>query len=120
MPHWRRPVLGVTLAIALVVVGGCANYQYQRTLTSWKGAPLQELVDAWGPSHEQFRNEQGHMVYQWSYREIGIGDTSASFQYKTGRQKRSPFCQTRFTVDDRNIIQKWAYRGDDCSGTPRS
>ena len=117
MQNRRRAGIAVVAPMTLLLASGCAAL-YERTLDSWKGAPVQELVDSWGPPHEQFRDPRGSMVYQWSHRDID-GGSNASFQYKSGRQQVSPFCQTRFTVDENDIVRKWSYRGNDCSGTPR-
>ena len=120
MPQRQTAKIAIVMSATLLLAGGCGKLMYERALNSWQGAPVQELVDSWGPPHEQFRDERGNMVYQWSHRDIDGGSSKASFQYKTGRQKISPFCRTRFTVDENGIVREWTYRGNDCSGAARS
>lgn len=106
--------------LALMVLGACTD-AYERTLNTWRGAPVEELIGAWGPPHEESRDVDGHTIYQWSYREIGgPADTRASFQYKSSRKRKPPYCLTWITVDDADIIRKWAYRGSECFGDPRT
>lgn len=120
MRRWRKAGIAIVVPTTLLLVNGCAGFFYERALDSWQGAPIQELVDSWGPAHEQYRDNRGNMVYQWSHRDIDGGRSKAAFQYRSGKQKVSPFCRTRFTVDENDIVRHWTYFGNDCSGAARS
>ena len=79
------------------------------TLNSWKGAPADELTASWGPPHEQFRDDDGRKVYQWSFREIGENASAAGFHYQAKGPEKKPYCHTRFYIDDADRIEGWAF-----------
>lgn len=118
MPAMNRPRAALFALCAGLPLAACGT-AYDRTLDSWVGAPVASLTDSWGPAHMRFRDDEGRRVYQWSFREIGGRQTAAAFHYQQERDRTPPYCETRIFVDDGGVVRGWAWRGNDCFGTPR-
>ena len=88
--HLKRCLLVALVAVSLISIS-CADRRNAR-MDSWKGHPIEELIEHWGAPSGTARLKDGRTVYTW----IAV--------YGSGRTYRSTF-----TASKDGIIESWSY-----------
>ncbi|MBW2716045.1 MAG: hypothetical protein JRD03_08210 [Deltaproteobacteria bacterium] len=86
----KRALLVAFLAVAAISIS-CADRRNVR-MESWKGHPIEELIEHWGAPSGTAQLKNGRTVYTW----IAV--------YGSGRTYRSTF-----TASKDGIIESWSY-----------
>jgi hypothetical protein len=88
---------------------GCAGNKYEKTLDTWMGHDVNELINAWGPPSSTFDMPDGHKMYTWAFdggaQAFSIGNNA--YAVKRG-------CVTTFTVGASGKVETWRYEGNAC------
>lgn len=123
--------------IAGGLLAGCetaTTQKYEARLERWVGAPVDDLVLAWGPPDSSFKLEDGREVIEYKKSEVtgygsgasvGVGTWSGSRGGGFGTGVGFPLgghpsdriathtCETRFIVADR-VVKAWSWEGNNC------
>ena len=125
----------------VVFLSGCfpTTDGYKKIVKSWVGAHVDELVSVWGIPNSSFDLSAGGKILEYVHsRTIQSGGYSysspqttnlsgfASGSYWSGTAttyvtQTTPVysstytCKTRFTVNSRGYITKYAFQGNDCT-----
>ena len=86
----KRALLVTLFAVTAISIS-CADPRNER-MESWRGHPIEELIQHWGAPSGTAKLSDGRMVYTW----IAV--------YGSGRTYRSTF-----TVAKDGIIESWSY-----------
>jgi hypothetical protein len=126
---------GAVGAAALLGLSGCVGtMMYDSKFDTWHGAPLDELVMAWGIPSGEYRMQDGsRMIEYYGSRVMSVpGGTVPETSYgsfstpqgmvtgtmTTYRQAPSTSiggsCRTNFKVDPQGIIREHNWTGFDC------
>lgn len=96
--------------LALLAVG-CVS----KTMKSWEGHHISEVIQAWGPPSNVTTDGKGGKVYSWySHRNLpsstqGRTETSGDFHGTTS--DNSYDAGRHFFVNDRGYIYAWRWKG---------
>ena len=106
---------GVVWLVIMLMLTGCTGRTMNRVITSWQGATLDEVVQAWGyPSGE--KTIAGHHLYSWDE----YHGASASGGFWPGAQKwggvsvHDEYCTRILEVGGDNRIIGGQWEGTDC------
>jgi hypothetical protein len=101
------------IAIASVMLFGCATAQLNSGLQKVVGAPVDVLVNAWGyPAAE--REIMGRKLYIWS----NEGGAMAVPMYGGGVFAARLQCQVQVSVDAQNIVTSYQWSGNNGGCAP--
>lgn len=101
------------IAIAAMLLGGCATARLNSGLEKVMGQPVDVLVSAWGyPGGE--REIMGHKIYIWS----NDGDAMAVPLYGGGVFAARLQCQVQVTVNGQQIVTSYQWSGNNGGCAP--
>jgi len=116
---------------AVALVGGCALSPpwWQAELREWQGAPVSELLDAWGPPVRMQSGGDQHavLVYERTreldYRIEALADPGAPLDASRGPQARQlpggpGECTLFFEIEDGTVTEA-RHEGGGCDIVPR-
>jgi len=92
-----------------------------RIMRSWDGAPIDAAIAQWGyPQQEQ--TIAGHKLYHWFYNKsfampattTGTVSNGLVNLTTTGGETISGECRRTLEVDQRNIVIRWEWAGNNC------
>jgi hypothetical protein len=95
------------IAIAALLLTGCATERLNSSLQRVIGQPIDILVSAWGYPAGQ-REMMGHTIYVWS----NDGGAMAVPMYGGGVFAARLQCQVQVSVDDRRIVRSYQWSGN--------
>ncbi|MBP6564024.1 MAG: hypothetical protein KA200_00265 [Burkholderiales bacterium] len=93
------------LAVGALALAGCMTSTMEGVLEPWVGAPIDEVVEQWGPPSQSTPVARGRTVATWdSSRLVLLGGTGGTFS-----------CVRQMTFDDasRRVVD-WRWSGNDC------
>lgn len=103
------------ILIALfVLLAGCASTgrNYDKTLSSWFGHPITDLIASWGAPTSTTTLPDGSNVYEFVRQESSRNITSDG---AGGMLLNNALeCRTTFITDAKGIIQRYVYKGNVC------
>jgi len=135
----NRLLFGVVAALCLV---GCANFN--ETMKSWEGHPLDEVVANWGPPTSLYQRDDGGVTATWSrsgnmtlyvpggttpqttrttgnitgtYGQPigGYNSTSTTYVQQPNQPINIPMsCTASFTTNSQKVITSWSWQGNNC------
>jgi len=96
----KRALLVALLAVAAISIS-CADTRTAR-MDSWRGHPIEELIEHWGAPNSTAKLQGGRRVYTW----ITV--------YSMGRSYRSTF-----TTSKDGTIESWSRQPSSIPGYPK-
>lgn len=130
-----RYVMKAACAALLLMTSGCVGtMMYDSKLDSWHGAPLDELVMAWGIPTGEYRMQDGSRLIEYfgsrsftvpgatvpetTYGTFNTPQGMVTGSMTTYRQAPSSTiggsCRTTFKVDAQGVIRDHSWSGFDC------
>jgi hypothetical protein len=119
----RKLAIVVVAAVLTGCSGGFGNMD--GIMKSWEGASLDAVIAQWGyPDQEQ--TIAGRKIYRWHHNKSysmpatssstvsTIGSTAYVRTTTTPGAVISGSCQRIIEVDERNIVRKWEWTGNNC------
>jgi hypothetical protein len=94
-------------------------------MKSWQGAPLDAAIAQWGYPHQE-QVIAGHKIYRWFYTKSAaipattsgtvtqVGNTAFVSATTSGGGVMQGSCTRILEVDDRNVIIRWQWEGNNC------
>lgn len=112
--------------IALLLLVGCPA-QVSKTLASWEGHNVNELLASWGPPSQAFSDGRGGQVFVYAHTRSWIQPGSATTNVSASTYGNYTYGQATtiyrpayvqgytayrmFWIDDTGTIYSWAWRG---------
>ena len=123
---------GLWLLGAILLLAGCATTtNYQTTVSSWYGAPAQDLFSSWGYPDITERAPEGHHLYIYkktdnasqpapdfpgrSFTMTEEGNVLDPALIEQQKAREGVVCQTTFEADRSNHIVRVSFEGPSCS-----
>jgi hypothetical protein len=119
----RRAFLPLILLGLAACSGGFGTMD--RVMASWEGAPLDAVIAQWGYPHQE-QTIAGHKLYRWFYTKTfampatttgsvtAIGNTAFVNTTTMGGGIVRGDCVRTLEVNERNIVTKWEWSGNNC------
>ncbi len=116
------------LILLTVIVSGCSTTStMNKIMGSWHGEHLDAVIEQWGYPTSQ-ANIAGRQLYYWQKTtnsvipiytpqsgSFNVGTTSGTYRGSTTSYiPVSGTCVRVLEVDDKNIVKRWQWEGDDC------
>lgn len=110
------------VALAAVLLSGCGE-NISKTMQSWVGHNVNELIAAWGPPTEVFSDDRGGSVFVYARTTSWVQPGSATTTYTgnhgygqattvyTPAVVQSHTSYRMFWIDSDGTIYNWAWRG---------
>lgn len=109
------------VALAVVLVSGCENIS--KTMQSWVGHNVNELIAAWGPPTEILSDDRGGSVFIYARTRRWVQPATTTITYSgnhgygqvttvyTPERVESYTTYRMFWIDSEGTIYNWAWRG---------
>lgn len=126
----RRPGHVFALVALAALAGACAapGYWWQKDLQAWEGAPMDEVLDAWGPPLRTLTDADGGTVLVYdTVRELDrrierLADPAARLDPDAERGTFTPVDRSECTVFfeiEADVVAVARYEGQACDIVPR-
>ena len=96
-----------------------AEARYTKTVDSWVGSDINELILSWGAPSRQYTMPNGTVIFTWltsnAYTDPAsvVPDGSGGFEI-LGGDTVTYSCTTEFFVNKSGIVYDWKWRGNAC------
>ncbi|MDR0549749.1 MAG: hypothetical protein LBI10_10135 [Deltaproteobacteria bacterium] len=119
------------LLVLLIALGGCALTKppkdYASVMNGWLGAPIAELLEAWGEPAYKFNLTDGRQQYHWDRMSAAVSPDTPDYG-PGGRTQSEPGlvttgeCGVTVTVDPYHKVAGFSRPNPGCErmGLPRS
>lgn len=122
LPH--AAAAAVVCAVTGALLAGCGSTEaMDHAMATWKGAPLEEVVDRWGYPDED-KVVAGHRLIVWHRESTRYRPTT---EFTTGYVRGAPVpvtvrywervrssCSRMVEIDRAERVIGWQWKGDDC------
>lgn len=111
-----RPLAVIMMAGAVIAAAACSTTSpFVSRLDSWRGAPVHELLAAWGPPALKGRDLAGRqtVIYEMPTSVDAVREYASAGPWP-GRLPPNRGCRVAFTLDPQGQIVASAARGQDC------
>ena len=117
----------IILPAATLAIAACSGGMgtMDGIMNSWQGAPLDAVIAQWGYPHQE-QTIAGHKLYRWFYSKSAampatttgtvtqVGSTSFINATTSGGGVISGNCTRTLEVDERNIVIRSQWEGNNC------
>ncbi|MDR1871429.1 MAG: hypothetical protein LBS60_05805 [Deltaproteobacteria bacterium] len=120
----------IALVVMVIALAGCALKKpprdYTFVMNTWLGAPIQELLEAWGEPAYKFNLTDGRQQYHWDRLAAAVSPDSPDYG-PGGREESQPGlvttgeCGVTVTVDPYHKVASYSKAKPGCErmGLPR-
>ncbi|HHA2019588.1 TPA: hypothetical protein ACOEGN_003165 [Enterobacter kobei] len=121
----------ILLIMAVIILSGCQTAaQFERNMLTWKGQPINSLIQQWGYPNGELTSPDGNKVYVYdnsgsvyipqttTYNTnsnlIGNSLYSTTNAYSTGGYSVNMRCTIYVEFGDDKVIKNVSWRGNNC------
>lgn len=108
----QKKSLRAVVVVVVFLLAGCAHMraaQYRKTLDSWMGSDISQVIVQWGPPSTTYLMPDGRTAYTWLYDGGAVAAPVMGTMYAIPRG-----CTTTLIAGSDNRVQSWQFRGNAC------
>lgn len=100
----------LSVSILFMLLSGCASQaNLEFNLDTWKGHPVNGLIEHWGTPSKINNSSMGNAQYTWLF-DKGIGNTVIEGTVK----QEVIYCKVTINVSTNDTVDSWTLEGNDC------